>query len=418
MSDNDATVGAVLGGIDILVRQVPWRVVPAKKRAGKKWAKFLEECLDDMSSTWSEFISEVFTMITYGFAPFEILYKVRAGPDQPRSEMRSDYNDGLIGWRKFEIRGQESIRRWEISPDGSILGCWQTPQNFGGGEVFIPIEKMLLFRTRTHQNNPEGRSFLRNAYRSWWALKRAEEIQMIGHDRNLNGIPVLEVPPQIMNPNASGDYATQRAQFQKFVEDIRVDDQTGVLIPSETDPMTGQPTGYKLKLLSSGAKDLNSIQSVVLDRKHDLAATAQAGFVMVGRSGAGSYAADKNKSSFFMLTLKALIASVQDVLNRFAVSRLMRLNNVPRDLWPTIEHGEIVQAALQEIATYVAAMSDRLAHDLATENELRRRANLPVIDEEQQEPRGQLMTNVPGLSSDRGRPQEPSEDSEEISEDE
>lgn len=386
MSDNDATVGASLGAVDILVRQVPWTVKPAqnnrRKGQARKWAEFLEGCITDMSGTWSDFISEVFSMLIYGYAPFEILYKVSRG-DSKDPRFNSEFDDGLVRWRRFDIRAQESISKWEIDDDGGIQGFWQwTGQNgfHSAKEVFIPIEKALLFRTRSHKNNPEGRSMLRSSYRSWYALKRNEEIQRIGHERNLAGLPVLRVPPGVMDPNATGDKATQRANYQDLVQKIRVDEHMGVVMPAKIDPVTGQETGFDLELLSSGAKDLNSIQAVVNDLKNDLASGLHAEFIMVTRnSQGGGYAVDKNKTSFFTLTLKALLDSVESVINRFAVPRLMKLNNVPRELWPTIQHGEIVQSALQDVATYVATLG--IGGDLETENELRRRANLPTVDE-------------------------------------
>ena len=54
-------------------------------------------------------------------------------------------------------------------------------------QVVIPMEKCLLFRTQTHKNNPEGRSILRNAYRSWYFKKRIEEIEGVGIERDLAG---------------------------------------------------------------------------------------------------------------------------------------------------------------------------------------------------------------------------------------
>jgi hypothetical protein len=60
--------------------------------------------------------------------------------------------------------------------------------------VFIPIEKMLLFRTTVQRNNPEGRSMLRTAYRPWRNKKRIEEIEGVGIERDLAGLPMARIP--------------------------------------------------------------------------------------------------------------------------------------------------------------------------------------------------------------------------------
>ena len=140
MRDNDAVIGAVLYAIESLVRQVEWRVRPADESdAAIAAAKFLEECVEDMASDWESFISEVLSMLVFGFAPFEIVYKVRGG-DSEDPTRRSKYNDGRIGWRKFSIRGQDTIARWIFDEDGNVAGM---VQRVDFSEVIIPIDKVL-----------------------------------------------------------------------------------------------------------------------------------------------------------------------------------------------------------------------------------------------------------------------------------
>ena len=69
------------------------------------------------------------------------------------------------------------------------------PPDFG--VLTIPLEKALHFRTTSVKNNPEGRSILRTAYRSWYFKTRIQEIEGIGIERNLAGFPVLYAPPDL-----------------------------------------------------------------------------------------------------------------------------------------------------------------------------------------------------------------------------
>ena len=164
MADNDAAVGAVLFAIDKLVRKVPWRIQPASEQPyDVEAAEFLEQCMDDMDETWIDTISEILSMLTYGYSVHEINYKRRCGAGFDPT-MRSKYSDGRIGWRGFPIRSQDSIYRWQFDDHGGIQGVEQlAPPHYY--HVTIPIEKMLLFRTTSQKNNPEGRSILRSAYR-------------------------------------------------------------------------------------------------------------------------------------------------------------------------------------------------------------------------------------------------------------
>jgi len=53
MSENDATVGAVLFAIEQSIRRINWEVRPATDSEEDLWAaKFVEECLDDMSHSF------------------------------------------------------------------------------------------------------------------------------------------------------------------------------------------------------------------------------------------------------------------------------------------------------------------------------------------------------------------------------
>ena len=80
MRDNDATIGAILYAIETLIRQVEWTVTPAENTdESRAAAKFLEECMLDVSPNWETFLSEVLSMLPYGFAIFEVVYKIRAG---------------------------------------------------------------------------------------------------------------------------------------------------------------------------------------------------------------------------------------------------------------------------------------------------------------------------------------------------
>jgi intein/homing endonuclease len=109
------------------------------------------------SESWDDFISEVLSMLTYGFSYHEIVYKRRIGPWEKNPSRHSKYDDGLYGWRKIPVRSQETLLRWVFDEKGGIRGFVQlAPPLYK--TVFIPIEKSLLFRTGVHKGNPEGKA--------------------------------------------------------------------------------------------------------------------------------------------------------------------------------------------------------------------------------------------------------------------
>jgi len=394
MRDNDAVVGAILYAIESLIRQVEWTVRPANESdAAARAAEFLEECVGDMSSDWEAFISEVLSMLVFGFAPFEIVYKVRGG-DSNEPFQRSAYDDGRIGWRKFAIRGQDTVARWEMDLDGGIRGLWQrTPPTYE--ETLIPIEKLLLFRTRSERNNPQGRSVLRNGYRSWYFLKRLQEIEAIGVERDLAGLPVLQVPPEIMTAKATPAQKALRSNLESMIQQIRRDEREGVIMPAELD-REGKPTGFKLSLLSTGGSRSLNTDEIIRRYESRIAMSVLAEFILLGADAHGSFALAASKTALFATALRSTLESIASVLNRFAVPRLFALNpEFDRELLPSFDYGDIEDRPLDELGGFLQTMTGAglITPDAVLEEHLRSAAGLPAVD---------LESAVTGVSSELG----------------
>ena len=154
---------------------------------------------------------------------------------------RSKFDDGLIGWAKLPIRAQETLYQWEYDDADNLIGMTQMPPpDFG---IFtIPMSKGMLFRTRSRKDNPEGRSILRNAYRSWYFKRRIQEIEGIGIERDLAGLPVIHAPDGVdIWDDTNKDYTDIRVGIENMVKNIRRDETEGVVLPF----------GFELELLSN-----------------------------------------------------------------------------------------------------------------------------------------------------------------------
>ena len=218
MADNDPIVGSLLFVIDMMLRRVSWHVEPdsASVEEDAAAAAFTRECMQDMSTSWEDLISEIMSMLTFGWSYHEVVYKKREG-DVRDPKRRSKYVDGRYGWRKLPIRGQDTLQEWEFDESGGIRSMTQqAPPDYR--TVKIPLGRALLFRTRTHKGNPEGRSILRSAYRPWYFKRRIEEIEGMGIERDLAGLPVMWVPPELLDSHATAEERTLLAQIKKIVQ--------------------------------------------------------------------------------------------------------------------------------------------------------------------------------------------------------
>lgn len=379
MRDNDPVIGAVLYAIDMLIRQATWRVSPAgPQNEYQEAATFVEECMDDMSQPWLDIISEVLSFLVYGWSYHEIVYKQRAGEQQEEKEKPSSkFNDNRIGWRKLPIRSQDTLDQWQIDTSGGIQGLWQIPPT-SGMRLFVPIEKALLFRTSVHKGSPEGRSLLRNIFRPWMFKKRIEEIEGIGIERDLAGLPVVYAPTRIMLSNATADEAAVYAQLKKIVQNVRRDEQEGLIMPGDRDE-NGQLL-YELKLLSTGGTRQFNVGEVVNRLDQRIAASVLADFILLGQQKVGSFALASSKTELFSMALGTYMGGIAEVMNRYAIPRLFAINGWAQDKLPRLEHGDVEMPNLAELGAFItqlAAAGAPLFPDEDLEAHIREMARLP-----------------------------------------
>jgi hypothetical protein len=385
MADNSSTIGAIRYVIRALVRQVEWRVEPASpEEPALDAAEFLESCLLDTTHTFEDFVSEVLSFLDYGWSLFETVYKVRKGDTQDKTTS-SQFTDGKIGWRKLALRSQDTRDRWEFEDETrELTGMFQNDPS-ATSEVFIPIEKAILFRTETYKENPEGRSIYRNAVIDYFYLKRICEIEAIGIERDMTGLITMEVPLQLLSSDAPPAAKALRTQFETMLAQIKRDEREYAIVPAEMDP-EGKPTGYKLKLLSSGGRrqiDTNGVKDYY---KTSILQSVLAQFLQLGMTATGSFALSSNQTDMFAIALGAYLDVITSTFNRQAVSRLMRLNGVAVEYWPELVHGDLESPNLAELGTYVQSLatSGQLPpEDEAIQRKLLEVANLPMPEREE-----------------------------------
>lgn len=382
MASNDAVVGATLFAVEKLLRQASWRAEPySQAREDVIAGDFLESNMYDMSHTWEDHISEVLSMLTYGWSWHEIVLKRRLGGSR-NPMFRSEFNDGRIGWRKMPIRAQETMLEWEFDKSGGITGMVQlAPPEYH--RMTIPMNKSVLFRTTTHKNNPEGRSILRNAYRSWYFLKRLQEIEGIGIERDLAGLPVAWIPANFMMPNASPDEKAIFSTFKRLVTSIRQDEQAGVVMPLEHDEDGNKL--YDLELLSTGGSRQFDTDKPITRYEQRIAMTILADFILLGHDKVGSYSLGISKVGIFRTALNAWAQAIAAVINRHAVPQLFRVNGWNLRHYPKVVVSEIDPPSLADLGEFIAKVSGAgmpLFPDHELENHLRDLAKLPEKTEE------------------------------------
>lgn len=268
-------------------------------------------------------------------------------------------------------------------------------QTDSGGLVDIPLNRSLLFRTQVAKDNPEGRSALRNCYRPWYFKKKIEEIEGIGLERDLAGLPMMTAPEGLDLWNDQDPLAvTQRQLAEDIVRSIRRDEQEGIL----------KPFGWEVTLLSSGGRRTFDTNAIISRYDQRMAMTVLADFIQLGHSNKfGSFALSKSKTSLFNTALNGWMNMIRDVMNQHAVPKLLSLNGMDLTDHPRLDHEEVNVPDIEAIGIYLRnlrASGMNLFPNPVLEEAALRAASLPVSRADLAGRSGQPDEDTPGDTPD------------------
>ena len=396
-------VAATLFAIEMAIRGAEWNVTPAgSEDADQEAADFLKSCMDDLSHTWDDHVTQALSFVPFGFSPFEIIYKRRLGLDKDPS---SSFDDGRIGWRKFAFRSQDTLapgNEWVFDENGGVQGMNQSaPPDYKA--VTIPIEKMILYRTTSAKNNPQGRSMLRGAYSAWYYAKNFAEIEGISAERLGAGFPVMYLGKETQKGGANSDL-----EFAKnAVRDIRVDDQMGLVIPHQK--MGADGIGVLFEFAAPDGSPPIDFDKAIQRYNQQIAQVTLAQFIFFGLTERGTQALAVRTTDFFTQAIAGWLESMAETMNLYAVPRLFRLN-APAFLgmtaFPKIAVGPIGQVNVKSLieAINAAVTAGVVTPSPADETHIRQLLELPEkeeAEESEEVEKGETPegTAKPGLDS-------------------
>lgn len=386
MRDNHPIVGAMLFAYEQLAGAVSWAAEPfSDDREDQAKAQFLTECMHDLSTNWPSTLGEILSMLVWGWSYTESVYKRRGG-DVRDPQRQSKHNDGLIGWRKFAIRGQESLSTWQTDDSGGIQAMVQ--QGSDSVTRVIPIDKALLFRTKSRLNNPEGVSILRTAYPAYYFSKHIERIMGIGIERDMAGYPTFTIDkegPDIWNSKDPKAVAT-KAEIVSTAKNIRRDEQEGMVLP----------WWLKFELVTTGSRRAFDLPTILEFYDKRIALTVMADFLLIGHEGTGSFALESSRQSLFGRALDGYLNGIAEVINTHEVPRLWRYNGWRTDRLPRWVPKASQPVNLAELGAYIQQLSGAgfpLFPDAALEQHLKTAAKLPTD--------GDAMTKREGEDDER-----------------
>ncbi len=348
MRRNSPVAGALLMAIELAMRGVSSQFVSDIENDPR--VDLLNEALESMSHSWNDHVSAAVTYLPFGHSIFETVYK----------------RDGArILWRKFAFRGQDTVDEWLFDDSGGIAGFVQvcvpdyepTP---------LPIEKLVLYRTRTEKNNPEGRSIFRTAWMSYYFCKNIQQIEGIGIERDLAGMPVVKLPP---NAKIGPANDTDSSKAAKIARNIRRDEQEGIV----------EPNDWEIRLLSTGGARQFDTSAIISRYESRILMSALAQFLMLGQDQVGAYSLSKDQTDFFVMAVNALLDIIYDTFFEYAVKRLLKLNGYDAE-GLEFKHSPAGDVDIAAIADYLQKLGNMITPTAEDELWLRQLINMPELE--------------------------------------
>ena len=302
MLTNDPIIWAMFHTVEILCRQANFDVTPASDSPeDQKLADFVKEVIfDDLNQPFKETLAEWLTFIPWGWSWSEIKWKRRNGR-QDKEDESSQFSDGKIGIAKFAPRGQDTLLHWEFDPNGTVTGLYQlSPPDYRGTSIpkFGPggLCKSLHFHTATNNGSPEGNAVLRHVFRAWFMKQRLENLEGIGIERDAAGMPCIKIPAVYMLPGATDEQKAVFEMFQKIASNLKVDEQMGLVIPSDMFPDSTNPM-FEVSLLSTAGQKQIDVGVAINRWNRIMLMVLLADFIVMGHEKVGSFALAQPVSS-------------------------------------------------------------------------------------------------------------------------
>ena len=402
-----SSINSALTLFDNIISKAQWKMNPPKDatEAEKEQCRIIESMMDDMEGTWIDFIHDVLSMNIYGFSVHEKVYRRRYNSNG------SMYNDGIIGWRKLPIRAQETIQRFLFSDTGNdIVGVKQNLayvyDNYNrfsarsSQEINLPSSKILLFRSGQHRGDPFGKSPLREAYLAWRFLTAIEDLEATGVSKDLNGLPVLSIPPQYLSDDASPSQKAIKTYYENAMRNLQMNQQSAMILPNAYDPDTRQPL-FKLELLAVPSQKAYDSSKIKEYYKNLIVTSLFSEITSMGQSQVGSFAIGSLKNSMTGMAANAMIRSIAEVLNRDLIRQTYTLNGWDVTRCGVLDYDGMEESDLESVSKAFQRYSSTGLLELDREvlNSVRNSLGIDELPSDM-EPQVDILTGMTSRSGD------------------
>ena len=377
MRRSDGTVRGTLRMMKTPVIGARWFIQPASDSVrDKNAADFVWKCLTEyMSISFSQVIQEALLSVDFGYYMFEKVWEERVIEGQDR-----------LVWKKLAPRHPMDVKSWKKDRHGGPNGVWMyghkglgdedtktapagvwTPgwghETLNDPDVYLPIDKLLVFTFDREADNLQGMSMLRSAYKHWYYKDQLYKIDAIQKERHGIGIPIIKLPVGF----SPGD----KAAAEQLGRNLRTNERAHVVLPPNWEvffaKVEGQPVNAMTSIEHHDARIRENILAPFLGDK--------------------SGATKEEDLSLFLKATRFLADMVCETFNQYAIPQLVDMNfsrvGTPKLVARRI--GEQGDWRTLSFAVRNLVGAKLLTPDPALEAYMRNEFDLPMVDEKGRE---------------------------------
>ena len=336
--------------------------------------KFVEQCLFyDMKTPFNQVVKDFLTSTQYGFSILEKVFRER------RYSEGSLYDDGKIGIKYLPLRSQKSIDEFKYDDMNRELEyVVQTITSNGTLDLRslksttkkLPADRIMLFRVNPSSNYPQGRSPLADAYMSWRVLEELRGIETVSANRNLNGIPHLSCPSEIMDE--SSDDPEDRLRVTKLKQQmsrISTGEQAYIITPSDRyDQTEGASAQYDFKVVTGSSSHLTALGSIISRYKNEVFQAMCADILTIDDGQSASSSLTTNKQTMFNMFVEARLREFIEVINNDLIPDLFARNGWDITKTPKLKYDRVEKLTVAEMAKAVQQLSATQTIPITAEN--------------------------------------------------
>ena len=336
--------------------------------------KFVEQCLFyDMKTSFNQVVKDFLTSTQYGFSILEKVFRER------RYSEGSLYDDGKIGIKYLPLRSQKSIDEFKYDDmNRELKSVVQTLTSNGTLDlrtlkrttIELPADRILFFRVNPSSNYPQGRSPLADAYMSWRVLEELRGIETVSANRNLNGIPHLSCPSEIMDE--SSDDPEDRLRVTKLKQQmsrISTGEQAYIITPSDRyDQTEGASAQYDFKVVTGSSSHLTALGSIISRYKNEVFQAMCADILTIDDGQSASSSLTTNKQTMFNMFVEARLREFIEIMNNDLIPDLFARNGWDITKTPKLKYDRVEKLTVAEMAKAIQQLSATSTIPITAEN--------------------------------------------------